>query len=135
MYEVFIRYRCAGDASRVMIWEPIGYKMIVCNLNIHRYISQILRLMVVSYLRGLGDIMFLQDNTSLRVVRRALAYFKTEGYRLLPCFVQSEYKIQKTANSSAPGFEGDEVRNKRQSTRILSRGTLPDLQTRTLEIH
>ncbi|GFX13246.1 hypothetical protein TNCV_2990101 [Trichonephila clavipes] len=38
-------------------------------------------------------------------------------------------KIQETANSSAPGFLGDEVWNKKEPTRILDRGALPDLQT------
>ncbi|GFW87585.1 hypothetical protein TNCV_4485501 [Trichonephila clavipes] len=44
-------------------------------------------------------------------------------------------KIQETANSSTPGYLGDEVRNKRQRNRIFDRGALPDLQTLMLEHH
>ena len=85
-----IRYRHTGPAPGVMVWAAIGYTTrtplvrVVGNLNSQRYISQILRPVAVPYLRGLGDVIFQQDNARPHVARRVLTYLDTEGVRLLP---------------------------------------------------
>lgn len=85
-----IRYRHRGPAPGVMVWAAIGYTTrtslvrIDGTLNADRYISDILRPVVVPYLRGLPNAIFQQDNARPHVARRVLTFLDTQGIRLLP---------------------------------------------------
>ncbi|GFX76302.1 hypothetical protein TNCV_592651 [Trichonephila clavipes] len=52
---------------------------------VRRYISGILYPVIVSYLQGLTNARFQQDNTGSHVARHVLTFLDTQGIRLSPC--------------------------------------------------
>ena len=83
-------YRRRNPAHGVMLCEAVGYTMrtflarIDANLNVNRYISDILQSVLVPYLRSLTNAIFQQDNARPWVARRALTFLDIQGIRLLP---------------------------------------------------
>lgn len=84
----FIRYRHTGLAHALVVWVATGYTTktplvrVVGNLNIQRYVSQILRPVTMLYFQGIGNIIFQEDNTRPHVARPILTYLDAEGVRL-----------------------------------------------------
>ncbi|GFX04388.1 hypothetical protein TNCV_3975351 [Trichonephila clavipes] len=54
------------------------------NLNADRYISYILRPVIVPYLRGLPNTIFQQDNARPNVAHRVLIFLDAQGIQMLP---------------------------------------------------
>lgn len=85
-----IRHRHTGPSPGVMVWGGIGYTSrtplvrIVGNLDSRRYLTDVLRPVVVPYLQGLRDPTFQQDNARPHVSRIVLTYLGMEGVRILP---------------------------------------------------
>ncbi|GFU74986.1 transposable element Tcb1 transposase [Trichonephila clavipes] len=79
-----------GPASGIMVWGGIGYHSptplvrIAGTLNGHRYITDVLELIVLSYLQGLATAVFQQDNARPHVARIILRFFVNHQIELLP---------------------------------------------------
>ena len=85
-----IRYRYRGRVFGVVVGAAIEYTsctsvvQIGGNFNAHLYISNILHRVVVSYLRGLPNAIFQQENAKPHVARLVLTIFDIQGIRFLP---------------------------------------------------
>ncbi|GFW50403.1 putative DD41D transposase [Trichonephila clavipes] len=76
-------FRAAPSGCRSSGISNTLFGHIAGNLNSQSSISQTLRLVTVPCLRGLGDIIFQQDNVRPQVVNCLLIFFDTKGIRLL----------------------------------------------------
>ncbi|GFU77543.1 transposable element Tcb1 transposase [Trichonephila clavipes] len=83
-------HRHTGSASGIMVWCGIGYhfrtplERIAGTLNIQRYISEVLELVVLPYLQGLATAIFQQDNARPHVARIVQRFFVNHQIELLP---------------------------------------------------
>ncbi|GFW07124.1 transposable element Tcb1 transposase [Trichonephila clavipes] len=82
-----------GPASVIMVWGGIGYPSrtplvrIAGTLNSHRYISEVLEPIVLSFLQGLATAIFQQDNARPHEARIVIVqmFFVNHQIDLLPC--------------------------------------------------
>ena len=87
-----IRYRHSGPSTcsdELDNTTHICLVWIESNLNANRYISDILRLVVIPYLIDLPHAIFQQDNAKSHVTRRVLIFPYTQNIPLLNWSVQS----------------------------------------------
>ncbi|GFV53829.1 transposable element Tcb1 transposase [Trichonephila clavipes] len=79
-----------GPVPGIMVWGGIGYHsrtLLVCiagTLNSQRYISEVLKPVVLPYLQGLATAIFQQDNVRPHVARIVKRFFVNHQIELLP---------------------------------------------------
>ncbi|GFW39638.1 transposable element Tcb1 transposase [Trichonephila clavipes] len=85
-----VMHRHTGPATSIMIWDGIGYPSrsplvrIAGTLNCQRYISEVLKTVVLPYFQGLATAIFQQDNVLPHVARIAQMFFVNHQIELLP---------------------------------------------------
>ncbi|GFY20007.1 transposable element Tcb1 transposase [Trichonephila clavipes] len=79
-----------GPAPDIMVWGGIGYHSrtpivrIAGTLNSQRYISEVLKPVVLPYLQGLATAIFQKDNARPHVARIVQRFFVNHQIELLP---------------------------------------------------
>ncbi|GFY07691.1 transposable element Tcb1 transposase [Trichonephila clavipes] len=85
-----IMHRHTGSAPGIMVWGGIGYHSryplvrIAGTLNSQRYISEVLKPVVLPYLQGLATAIFQHDNARPHVTRVVQRFFVNHQIELLP---------------------------------------------------
>ncbi|GFX03952.1 transposable element Tcb1 transposase [Trichonephila clavipes] len=90
-----VMHRHTGPAPSIMVWDGIGYHSrtplvrIAGTLSSQRYISEVLKPVVLSYLQGLAKAIFQQDNARPHVARIVQRFFVNHQIELLPWLARS----------------------------------------------
>ncbi|GFX18727.1 transposable element Tcb1 transposase [Trichonephila clavipes] len=83
-------HRNTGPAPCIMVWGGSGYHSltplvrIAGTINIQRYISEVLKPVVLPYHQGLATAIFQQDNARLHMARIVQRFFINHQIELLP---------------------------------------------------
>ncbi|GFW37983.1 transposable element Tcb1 transposase [Trichonephila clavipes] len=90
-----VMHRHTGLAPGIMVWGGIGYHSrtplvrIAGTLNSQRYVSKVLKPVVLPYLQGLATAIFQQDNARPHVARIIQRFFVNHQIELLSSPVRS----------------------------------------------
>ncbi|GFV73188.1 transposable element Tcb1 transposase [Trichonephila clavipes] len=81
-----VMHRHTGPATGIMVWGGIGTPLvrIAGTLSSQRYISEVLKAVVLPYLQGLATAIFQQDNARPHVTRIVQRFFVNHQIELLP---------------------------------------------------
>ncbi|GFV02605.1 transposable element Tcb1 transposase [Trichonephila clavipes] len=95
MLNICVMHRHTGPAPGIMVWSGIGYPSRTSLVRIsgaensHRYISEVLKPVVLPYFQGLTTAIFQQDNARPHLARIFQTFFVNHQIEFLPCPARS----------------------------------------------